>query len=113
TYRHVLNPAFTPKAMTQLENKIRADARSYATALRDQGHCDFIKAVAFEFPIRVFLTLMAMPQSMAGEFLSWEHGLLHSSELDTLRCSTRAVVDYLTAAIEERKQRPGDDLISY
>ena len=112
-YRHVLNPAFTPKAIAQLDNKIRADARNYASILRDQGHCNFLEAVAFEFPIRVFLSLMAMPQSMAGEFLRWEHGLLHSSELDTLRSSTRAVVDYLTATIEERKQHPGDDLISY
>lgn len=111
-YRKALNPAFTPKAMARLDERMRQDARGYALGVRDHGECDFLKSFAFEFPIRVFLDLMAMPQELAGQFLEWEHGLIHSADLATLESATRAVEQYLRATIEERKRRPGEDLIS-
>lgn len=111
-YRKALNPAFTPKAVAQRDEWMRRDARGYARAVRERGECDFIQSFAFEFPIRVFLSLMAMPQELVGQFLEWEHGLLHSSDLATLTAATRAVEAYLRQTIEERKRRPGDDLIS-
>lgn len=111
-YRKVLNPAFTPKAVAQLEDRMRRDARAHIARFRDAGQCDFMAEFALEFPIRVFLSLMAMPEDMAAQFLAWEHDLLHSPDLPTLSAATRAVVDYLTATIDERKRHPGADLIS-
>ena len=111
-YRRALNPAFAPKAVAALDEKMRGAARGYARAMRERGGCDFLTAFALEFPIRIFLELMDMPQDMIGQFLAWENGLLHSSDLDTLRAATRAVVEYLTRTIDERKRRPGEDLIS-
>jgi cytochrome P450 len=112
-YRTVLNPAFTPKAIERLDEKMRHAARGHALALRHAKRCDFMAAFSLKFPILVFLELMGMPQSMAPQFLDWEHGLLHSQELDTLAAATREVVRYLQGVIEERKHRPGEDLISH
>jgi cytochrome P450 len=112
-YRGVLNPAFTPKAIARLDEKMRLAARGHAATMRDAGRCDFMAAFSLKFPILVFLELMGMPESMAPQFLDWENGLLHSPELDTLAAATREVERYLRGAIEERKHRPGDDLISH
>jgi len=112
-YRKALNPAFTPNAVAKLDERMRQAARGHATAIRERGSCDFMADFAFKFPILVFLELMGMPQSMVAQFLSWENGLLHSAELETLAGATREVVAYLTDAIESRKLRPGDDLISH
>jgi cytochrome P450 len=112
-YRGVLNPAFTPKSIARLDEKMRLAARDHAMSMREAGRSDFMAAFALKFPILVFLELMGMPESMAAQFLDWENGLLHSAELDTLASATREVERYLRGAIEERKRRPGDDLISH
>ncbi|OAN56245.1 cytochrome P450 [Sphingobium sp. TCM1] len=112
-YRAFVNPLFTPKAMTKLEDKIRAYARDYVLSFKDKGACEFMTDFAFEFPIRIFMELMGLPQDQTKTFLEWEMGLLHSSDLSVMAASTRKVVDYLEAAIEDRRENPTDDLISY
>ena len=113
TLRTMVNPVFTPKRMAKLEEKIRQYARDYILAFRDKGGCEFMAEFAFEFPIKVFLELMGLPQERMKEFLEWEHKLLHTPDLQEVTNGTRAVVDYLREQIEDRKKNPRDDLISF
>lgn len=112
-YRTMLNPIFTPKRMTALEEKIRRYAREYILAFKDRNHCEFMADFAFEFPIKVFLELAGLPLERTAQFLAWEHKLLHEPNLDEITKATRAVCDYLMGEIEDRKANPRDDLISY
>src|SRR3546814_20192907 len=73
TLRSMVNPAFTPKKMAVLEDKIRQYARDYILAFRDKGACEFMADFAFEFPIKVFLELMGLKQERTREFMEWEH----------------------------------------
>jgi cytochrome P450 len=68
---------------------------------------------AFEFPIKVFLELMGLPLELTKEFLKWEFGLLHSSNISDIISATRSVVDYLRGEIADRMVNPKDDLITY
>jgi cytochrome P450 len=111
--RAMVNPAFTPKRMAALEGKIRDYARDYIRQFRDKGRCEFMADFAFEFPIKVFLELMGLPQERVGEFLAWEHKLLHEPDLNEVTTGTRAVVAYLREEIESRRANPRDDLISF
>jgi cytochrome P450 len=113
TLRSMVNPVFTPKRMAALEEKIRRYAREYILAFRDRGRCDFMAEFAFEFPIKVFLELMGLPEERTAEFLLWEHKLLHEGDLNEVIAGTRAVVDYLRGEIADRRANPRDDLISY
>jgi cytochrome P450 len=112
-YRRLLNPLFTPAKMALLEDKIRAYARDLALALRDRGGCDFMRDFAFEFPIRVFLELMGLPQDKVGQFLEWEHGLLHEPDLEKIKQATRNVNAYLWDECEDRRVNPRDDLLTF
>jgi cytochrome P450 len=112
-YRAFVNPIFTPKAMTKLEEKIRLYAREYVAGFKAKGHCEFMADFAFEFPIKVFLELMGLPMALAPEFLAWEMDLLHNSDMGKLAAATRNVVDYLRGEIAKREASPGNDLISY
>lgn len=112
-YRKWVNPLFSPKEMNKLDGKIRDYARDYCTAIKARGACEFMGEFAFEFPIKVFLELMGLPQEMTAEFLEWEMGLLHTNDLAVIAASTRKVVDYLRGEIADRKANPRDDLISY
>lgn len=111
--RSVVNPLFTPKRMAALEDKIRLYAREYVQQLAPQGQCDFMKDFAFEFPIKVFLELMGLPQERVGQFMAWEHGLLHEPDLDRVIAATRAVNAYLAEECEDRRRNPRDDLITF
>ena len=111
--RSAINPLFTPKKMAALEDTVRQHARSAVARFSDKGRCDLMSDFAFEFPIRVFLDLMGLPQEDMKLFLTWEHALIHSLNLESIMTSARAAVDYLRAEIEARRKAPRDDFISY
>ena len=111
-YRMLLNPMFAPKHIARLEDHIRQFARERLLELRPRGQCDFVADFAFEFPIRVFLELMGMPQEHMATFLEWEHAILRSSEQEPVAQALRKIVDYLAEQCEDRRAKPRDDLIT-
>jgi cytochrome P450 len=111
--RSMVNPVFTPKRMAVLEDKIRQYAREYILAFKTRGGCEFMTDFAFEFPIKVFLELMGLPQERVGQFMAWEHKLLHEPDINEVIAGTRAVVAYLREEIADRQKHPRDDLVTY
>ena len=109
-YRSYANPLFTPAAMGKLEEKIRRYAVDYIEGFRPRGECEFMKEFAFEFPIKVFLELMGLPVERAPEFLEWETGLLHDSNVANMAAAARKSVDFLRSEIDKRRDNPPDDL---
>src|SRR5438270_4671128 len=112
-YRAVINPILTPKAMAKLEDRIRGYAREYIEGFKSKGSCEFVSDFAFEFPIKIFLELMGMPLELTRQFLEWEMGLLHTSDLSKMTAAARNVVDYLRGEIAARKANPTDDFLSH
>jgi cytochrome P450 len=112
-FRSAFNPQFTPQRMARLEDRIRIYARDYVAGFRNAGGCEFMRDFAFEFPIRVFLELMGLPQERLGEFLAWEHALLHDADLDHIRQAVLDVNAYLREQCADRRLNPRDDLISF
>ena len=110
--RRALNPMFTPAKVGAFEGKVRERARAYIAAFKDRGHCDFTKEFAVPYPVSIFLDLLGLPVERMQEFLEWEYSLLHASEIEDRAAGVRAVKAYLLDAIEERRKRPTDDLIS-
>jgi cytochrome P450 len=111
--RAMVNPVFSPRKMAELEEKIRGYARDYVAGFRDRGGCEFMRDFAFEFPIKVFLELMGLPQERTAQFMEWEHKLLHEPNLEEIKHATRAVVAYLREEMEDRRVNPRDDLVTY
>jgi cytochrome P450 len=111
-YRMLLNPMLAPKHIARLEDHMRAFARTRLAELAPLGGCDFVADFAFEFPIRVFLELMGMPQEDMATFLEWEHAILRSSEQEPVSAALAKIVDYLAAQCEDRRANPRDDLIT-
>lgn len=111
-YRMLLNPMLAPKYINRLEDHIREFARERLTQLRPRGQCDFVADFAFEFPIRVFLELMGMPQEDMATFLEWEHAILRSADQEPVANALRKIVDYLAQQCEDRLANPRDDLIT-
>jgi cytochrome P450 len=111
--RALVNPLFTPGRMARLEDEIRAIAREYILRFRDRGRCEFMADFGFEFPIKVFLKLMGLPEAMTEQFLIWEQLLIHGPNMDEVTKATVAVVEYLDAEMEDRRKSPREDFITY
>jgi cytochrome P450 len=111
-YRHVLNPMFSPSRMARLEERIRLYAREILNGLRPRGHCEFVADFAFEFPIKVFLELMGLPQENTKQFLEWEHAILRSQSMEPVAAALKAVTAYLADQCEQRRREPRDDLLT-
>jgi cytochrome P450 len=92
---------------------VRQRAQEYIAAFKDRGHCDFFKEFAVPYPVSIFLDLLGLPVDRMQEFLEWEYALIHASEIDDRAAGVRAVKAYLLDAIEERRKRPTNDLISH
>lgn len=110
--RRVLNPMFTPQKVGAIEEKVRLRAREYIAAFRDRGECDLVRDFAVPYPVSIFLDLLGLPNDRMDEFLEWEFALVHASGMDERAAGVRAVKAFLLDAIEERRKRPTDDLIS-
>lgn len=112
-YRTMIFPLFTPNAVRSLEDKVANYAHHYIDAFKQRGHCEFMREFAFEFPIKVILDLIGLPQEMTGQFMAWETDLLHGHDLETIAAATRNVVSYLRSEIAERQRKPREDLLTF
>lgn len=112
-YRAMIFPLFTPKAVRSLEDKVAAYASHYIDRFKDRGSCEFMSEFAFEFPIKVILDLIGLPQDMTAQFMAWETDLLHGHDLETIAAATKNVVAYLRKEIEDRKRNPREDLLTF
>lgn len=111
-YRMLLNPMFAPKYINRLEERMRQFARDRLLQLKPQGECDFVADFAFEFPIRVFLELMGLPQDDMTTFLEWEHAILRSDSIEPVAAALKKITVYLSEQCKDRRQNPRDDLIT-
>src|SRR3546814_388737 len=112
-FRALLNPLFSPPRMRAMEDKVRKAARHHIASFKDKGKCDFIRDFAFPFPVSIFLDLIDLPHEDTARFMTWEHDLLHESDLDTVGNAVRNVTGYMREVIADRRRNPRDDFISY
>jgi cytochrome P450 len=111
-FRLLLNPIFGPREVGLLDGKIRSTAATLVGGFKDKGECNFISDFARPFPISIFLQIFGLPNDTLLEFADWATGIMSSFDLDVMRSSMRAMVDYLRLEIDKRRTDPKGDLIS-
>lgn len=111
-YRQVLQPWFQPSAINSLEPVVRSICDELISYFADRSGCEFVLEFSSLFPSYVFLGLMGMPRELLPQFLEWEHSFLRGNSWEDQVAGTRAIYEYLRSYSEERRQNPGDDLVS-
>jgi cytochrome P450 len=112
-FRAPLQKAFSPKSALALKGEIDELANSLVDAVVDQGHCEFIGAVAEQLPVRVFLKMMGLPADRLPAFRALVRELLapRTDMLEDVR-RTCQIADAMRDVILARRTAPQDDLIS-
>jgi cytochrome P450 len=111
-YRALINPAFTPKAVGDLEGEARQLAIELIEEMKPRGGCDFVADFAHHLPVRMFLRMANLPPDKRDQFLDWACTMAHSSDPVIQAQVVKESTAYLTGLIEERLRNPGADMIS-
>ena len=123
-YRKLLDPLFAPKRMDEQEVDITRRVNGFIDTFIDRGECNFTEEFAELFPSSVFLGLIGLPEEDLRLFLHMRDGILHSEKIDPdalfdvdrrraiMDETGGEVYDYFGRLIDERSQRPTDDIVS-
>jgi cytochrome P450 len=113
-FRGPLQKTFSPRAAMARIDEIRALCDELIDKVIDQGHCDFIPAIAEPLPVTVFLKMMGLPIERLPEFRALVHEFLENTTGDLMKGAalTRKVADAMLPDILARKDDPRDDIIS-
>jgi len=120
--RRLVTVAFQPKRVARMEDRIRALVDELLDEFIAAGHTDFVKHFAFPFPATVICELVGAPPEHRDQFGEWsnEMALVAFSGPDTpgddrharAQRGVESLIAYFDDLIEQRKDTPGDDMIS-
>ena len=111
--------AFTSRRIAELAPEIAALCHDLIDAL-PPGGCDLLPAFAQRLPVIVIARLLGVPEDRAPDLLAWSNAMVgmyqagRSSETEARAvAATLAFTAFLRAHVEDRRSRPGDDLITH
>lgn len=113
--KQLLLPPFTPDAVKKLEPRVRAICNELIDGFLADGKCDAAQAYTKYIPVRTIAYLLGIPESDSDLFVKWIHMVLELSikNESMLVQAVQEMTAYFGPYIEQRRNKPGDDLISY
>ena len=117
-HRRMLAPGFTPQKLTALASQIRNRASELLDRIKDEKEVDFVSSVAAELPIQMLAELFAIDQSMRHKLFEWSNIIIGGDDPDMVISQEQVRQAFMELAMfamqvyQERKEDPGEDLIS-
>ncbi|SDJ98260.1 hypothetical protein SAMN04487820_103274 [Actinopolyspora mzabensis] len=113
--KKVVSQAFTPRYMERLRPQVQAITDELVDAIAEEGGTEVLESLAVPLPNSVICDWFGVPVKDRTEFR--KHcgvvtGLSVSSDENDLFEAGRWFDNYLSELIEERKNNPGEDMIS-
>ena len=109
--RSLVVQAFTQKRVAQLEPRIRAIAAQLLDEMAQTDTPDLVTTFAYPLPVMVIGELLGVPAHEALQFRQWAIDFV-GNDYELRMQTARAISDYFNVLINERTQRPRQDLIS-
>jgi cytochrome P450 len=115
-FRHILQPFFAPNVLTEILPSLQQQAIEIVDAAATKGECDVMTEIAIPYPSQVFLTLFGLPLDDRDRLIHWKDTVIALADLPTLEGADLTpaleLFGYLTEAINNKRQHPGDDILS-
>jgi cytochrome P450 len=117
SYRKILSPWFSPRAMAVAEPLIRDLCRRLVEEVASRGRCDFVAEFGLRFPTEAFLGVIGVDPRDADLFVPWVEDFFAGfggdpAGLEPMAAALAGIREYWVAALEERRgepePRPGD-----
>jgi cytochrome P450 len=117
--RALINKAFTPTTVERMRPRIQQIVDDLIKAMKGKGETDLIRDFAFPLPNTVRSEILGLPLEDSDQLKKWADDIValfgggaDANRIDRGQQSLAAVREYLSRLIAQRRQRPGNDLIS-
>jgi unspecific monooxygenase len=117
--RTLVNRAFVSRQVERLRPMIEKLANGLIDRIEPDGHADLLPAFATPVPVTVIAEMLGVPVSMNDQLLDWSHRMVsmhmhgRTREVEmNANAAAREFSDFLRTYVEERRKKPGDDILS-
>jgi len=111
--RRLLLPWFSHRRVESYETLTREICASLIKEFYDAGRADAAVDYAQQIPVRVISHILAVPDDMSDTFTGWVRDSLEfADDPERRRRGNYGIGEFLWSKVQERKENPGDDLIS-
>lgn len=117
-YRGLVSKGFLPRVLTAMEPYVRAQMGAMIDRVAPRGACDFVSDLAGDLPLKVILHMLAIPEEDRALLLDWSLRFLaggdpeNASSVKEYTELVEAMMGYAHKLATERRERPGDDMLS-
>jgi cytochrome P450 len=113
-HRKLVSPAFTPRRMAALEERVRELARDLLEPFEKGDTVDLVPAVAEPLPMLVIAEMLGVPVEDRDSFKRWSDAMIEAATnpSDAAYALAAELWGYFEGIIEQRRTAPADDLIS-
>jgi len=120
--RGVVEEAFRPSSIGEMEPRIREIADELLTDLAADGTLDVVADLAYPLPVIVIADVLGVPRDDRDRFKQWSDALVASTSAESpsgvesvaeeYQQSLYEMAAYFLEALEERRHSPRDDLLT-
>jgi cytochrome P450 len=120
--RALVSRAFTPRVVETLRPHVQGIVDRLLERVAGAGRMDVIEDLAYPLPVTVISELLGVPAGAADLVKTWSRDVARALDAIVLpvgqdvieqgRRATGAMADYFRGLVEERRRRPGPDLLS-
>lgn len=116
--RKLARQGFLHKYVQSLESNIRELVDDCLATVQDRGAFDLVETLAAPLPAFLISDILGVPRADRHRFQQWSEQLAkyaRTFEYEALKSTDRIyneMVNYLAGVVEDKRNNPGDDLIS-
>jgi cytochrome P450 len=113
-YRRVVSREFTPRSTGAMEEKVVQIVRDVFDRAPAGEEIDFVEHIAMPIPVLVIADLLGVSDTELADFHRWSDAMIDVSDSPTPEniASAGEFYAFVHTRIEERRDHPGDDIIS-
>ncbi|MBT7752804.1 MAG: cytochrome P450, partial [Porticoccaceae bacterium] len=111
-YRKTLNHSMAPAVVNAMGDDIRGIVTSLIDGFVEEGQCNFTRDFADILPIRVFLSMMELPEDDIPQTKYWTDQLIRPDGSITFADALQNLKDYIAPYVDQRMGKEGADMLS-
>ncbi|MDA0369915.1 MAG: cytochrome P450 [Actinomycetota bacterium] len=111
--RRLILPWMSPQKTLTYEAMTRDLCNRLIDGFIETGRADVAADYAQQIPVRVIAHILGVPESMSDSFTGWVRDVLEFAyDAERRQRGMSGVITFFQGALAERRENPGDDLIS-
>jgi cytochrome P450 len=117
-FRNLVNRAFTPRMVADMEPRIREIARELIDAVAASGKMDVVHDLATPLPVTVIAEILGVDPSRRDDFKRWSNAIVGGfndpspAAMQARAADRQEFFEYFQARIDERHAHPAGDMLS-